>query len=205
MNEKLEWMRDEVNKKLEEFGERKWIEFAKKCKMKIDGREDITDKEKDVLKKFFSYEEVSKKIGDEEKDKINKLDLRIPKWNKDMYDDKFFRKIVTRFGNSVKSLKLNFFDSRKTREVIAENYRDIAMDFSKELLELCIVKIEEGYKKVKENFADTGSEDMVICGICPKLEELNKKINDLDNEIKKLEARREYISVQINGLNEIFE
>lgn len=104
-----------------------------------------------------------------------------------------------------KNLKLNFFDSRKAREVIAENYRDIAMDFSKELLELCIVKIEEGYKKVKENFADTGSEDTVICGICPKLEELNKKIKDLVNEIKKLEVRREYISVQINVLNEIFE
>lgn len=92
MNEKLEWMRDKANKELEKFGERKWIEFAKKCTMKIDGREDITDKEKDVFKEFFSYDKVSKKIGDEEKNKINKLDLRIPKWNKDMYGDNFFIK-----------------------------------------------------------------------------------------------------------------
>lgn len=205
MNEELEQMRDKANNELEEFGKIKWIEFAKKCIMKIDGRADITNKEKDVFKEFFSYDKVSKKIDDEEKDKINKLDLRIPKWNKAVDDDNFFYKIGTWFGNLAKNLKLDLVDSRKAREVIAKNYRDIAMDFSKDLLELCIVKIEEGYKKVKENFADIGSEDKIICGICPKLEALNKKIKDLVNEIEKLEARREYISVQINGLNEIFE
>lgn len=182
------------------------MEYTEKCIEKISRQEGISQQEKEVFADFFTLKNLVDRTAEKRRTAVESTDLDIPSLEKDMCGDKWYTSIWKWCKNKGKEfgywVKKEF--GSKIKGGLVSLYANQYMLFSDDLLEQVNANIHEIFNNVKTSFSDWSSEHNVICGLNKELADIRKNINQLNDEIKHLENKKDRIESELKKLSDIF-